>query len=48
MVKGSREEKWFKEAEVKILKKLDYKLNPFTVWQEASMLVCGFEKYFKK
>jgi len=48
MVKSSRDEKWFKETEVKIIKKLGYKLNAFTLWHEVNMLVCGFEKYFKK
>ncbi len=47
LVERVRDEKWFIEEEVNLVKKLHYRLNPFTLYQEVSMLLAGFEKYFR-
>lgn len=31
-----------------IMQKLQYKLNPLTIYAEVRMVVAGFEKYFRK
>lgn len=30
-----------------IMQRLQYKLNPLTIYEEVRMVVAGFEKYFK-